>query len=184
MEFLNGKKRFCAVGLDVFRPYLKKCHELGVYDDLILCDARSLPFRPMSFEIVLCIEVLEHMERREGERLLRAMETVARDQVILSTPIGKQNPSYDANPYQEHKYVWKPVQLREFNYMLRGSGLRDIYAQGKLLASFPETIGLLLFFALWILSSPLTYKHPHLAGNVVGIKNLKNPKRTSTRSCS
>jgi hypothetical protein len=172
MSFLNKNRNYYAVGLDVFRPYLMKCHEMGVYDDLILCDAKSLPLRPKSFDIVLCIEVLEHMRREEGEKLLRAIEEVARTLIVLSTPVGKQRLSYDPNPYQEHKYIWKPIQLQKLNYKLRGSGLRDIYADEGFLARLPRMFGSLLFFVVWILASPITYTRPDVAGNVVGIKYL------------
>lgn len=51
------------------------------------------------------------------------LERVARRQVLLSTPVGKyeQHP-FDGNPYQEHKYIWNPKNLRAIK--LRSVGFR------------------------------------------------------------
>lgn len=63
----------------------------------------ELPFEDRSFDIVVCCEVLEHLE--QPERGLAEVSRVARDKVLISTP-------------------WEPV-WRAMN-MARGKYLRDL----------------------------------------------------------
>ena len=75
-RFRNGA--FYSVGADIFAPYLKECKCLESHDDFVLCDARMLPFKTKSFDIVWCLSTIEHLEKEEGWKLIRAMEGIAR----------------------------------------------------------------------------------------------------------
>ena len=127
MKFINRNKSFYAVGLDVFKPYLRDCKKRGIHNDYILCDVKRLPLSERSFDVVLCTEVLEHLERRHGEELLQFMEKTARKQVIIATPVGEYKQlAYDGNPYQEHRWVWSPTEINRFGYEVRGVGVRGL----------------------------------------------------------
>ena len=78
MAFINRHGRFKAVGIDIFRPYLVEARRKGVYHDLILGDVRFLPFKDKSFDAVICMEVLEHLEKEDGEKLLLELERVVK----------------------------------------------------------------------------------------------------------
>lgn len=82
MAFLNQGRRFLAVGIDVFRPYLVEARAVGAYDALVQGDVRCLPFRLRSFDTVLLVEILEHLERTEG---LALIEAVARQQLLTKS---------------------------------------------------------------------------------------------------
>jgi SAM-dependent methyltransferase len=172
MRFLNRRKEFRVVGVDIFEPYLQICRESGLYDDLVRADIRQLPFKPRSFDIVLCLEALEHLEKEEGGALLRAMEEIARKQVLFSTPVGKfRQVPYDRNPNQAHKYIWAPVDIKKFGYKVRGAGIRGFGGKSGPQSPFPKMLRLGVIL-IWILVSPLTYVFPGLAGGMVGSKNL------------
>jgi len=53
-----------------------------------LCDVRKLPFKQKSFDTVLCMEVIEHLEKEEAIRLIEDMEKIARKKIIITTPVG------------------------------------------------------------------------------------------------
>ena len=59
------------IGVDIFFPFLKKVKYHRIYDDVVLCHASYLPFREDSFDVVLASEILEHIEKGEGQLLLR-----------------------------------------------------------------------------------------------------------------
>lgn len=69
-----------------------------------------------SFDVVMCGEMIEHMTKEDGLRLLPVLEEVARKFVILTTPYGfteqepEKNPSepWANNPYQTHLCGWFP----------------------------------------------------------------------------
>jgi SAM-dependent methyltransferase len=56
------------VGVDVHLPSLKRARK--VCEDVVYADARYLPFKDESFDTVVAVEVIEHMAKRDGYRLL------------------------------------------------------------------------------------------------------------------
>ncbi|MCL0053364.1 class I SAM-dependent methyltransferase [Dehalococcoidales bacterium] len=120
------------MGIDIFKPYLLEARAKGVFSDLILGDVRFLPFKDKSFDVTICMEVLEHLDKEDGEKLLGGLERVARKQILLTTPVGKyvQHP-YDGNPYQEHKYIWNEKELKKRGYKVKGLGIRGLPRERK-----------------------------------------------------
>jgi SAM-dependent methyltransferase len=181
MRFLRRRLRFYAVGVDIFRPYLQECQRQGVYDDYVQVDARSLPFQSDSFDAVLCMEVLEHLEREEGLALIAALEQIARRQVIISTPVGAHHQhDYDGNPYQEHKYIWQPGELKRLGYRVIGHGLRGLGGMSGIQSPLPRMLRPLVDLA-WILAGPVASIRPECAGNMVASKSLTKTVRQDSR---
>ena len=172
MKFINRQKLFYTVGVDVFKPYLQDDKKAGTHNEYVQCNVQRLPFKEKSFDTVICMEVLEHFEKEEGEKLLQIMEEHARKEVILSTPIGKYNQkAYDGNASQEHRYTWKPSQLKDKGYEVKVLGLRNMGGDDGIIARLPNIIkpfGILL----WVLAGPLVYFLPNWAGEVVCRKRL------------
>ncbi len=75
------------VGIDIFRPYLDFCHKMNVYDELYERDLRKthLPFDEKEFDVAACIEVIEHIPKENGLKLLKELERIAKT-VIVSAP--------------------------------------------------------------------------------------------------
>lgn len=73
-----------SVGTDIFQPYLKKAKESKTYDWVVLCDVRRLPFTDKAFDVVICMSVLEHLEKPAGLELLVSMERQAQRNESLS----------------------------------------------------------------------------------------------------
>jgi SAM-dependent methyltransferase len=177
-RFINRRRRYYTVGVDIFKPYLAECQRQRLHNDYIQCDVRSLPFRDRSFDTVICMEVLEHLDRPDGEVMLRAMERIARRQVILSTPMGRyRQEAYDGNPHQEHKHIWTPAEMRGLGYLVRPLGLRDIGGHGGIRARLPGFLGP-LGDLLWVLAGPLVRLFPSLGGNMVCWKQAVWPPST------
>ena len=88
MKFINRRGSFRAVGADIFQPSLQECRCLGIYENLLRCDLLYLPFKEKSIDVVVCLTVIEHLERHDGEKLLQEMANTARHGVVVSTPVG------------------------------------------------------------------------------------------------
>jgi len=172
MKFINRKGSFKVVGMDIFQPYLMECKELGVYNECVRCDIRCLPFQTKSFDIVVCMAVLEHLPKNEGTKLIKDMEHIARKQVIVSVPKGvyEQYNATDGNPAQVHKAFWWPDDLKKLGYRVRGQGL-SIYGEFGPLTHLPQSIRW-LGYLLYCLASPFVYFLPRLSGNMVAIKRF------------
>ena len=172
MRFINRRSQFYTVGVDIFEPYLRECKRQGIHNEYILANVGKLPFQRKSFDIVLCMEVLEHLEKEEGGKLLQAVEEIARNQVIITTPVGtyKQD-AYDSNPYQEHKFIWNPAEMKALGYKVQRLGLCHMSGEDELMARLPRVIKLLNLI-IWVAAGPLVRLIPLLAGHMVATKSL------------
>ena len=167
------------IGVDAYLPYLKDCrYGRRIYQDLVLCNASTLPFKDNSFDIVLAIEVLEHLAKENGELMLLEMERIARKQVIITTPLGKANQplnlTYD--PLQIHQHIWTPSELRGLGYQVRGMGLRLVSGGGGgIYLHVPRGLQIItLFFEapLWLLGGILAIFTPRFAGKMICTKRF------------
>jgi len=107
------------IGVDVHLPSLKRARK--VCEDVVYADARYLPFKDGSFDTVVAVEVIEHMTKRDGYRLLSQMERVSRRRIILSTP-NLYLPWKQREERQQHKSRWSPSDFKKLGYKVRGIG--------------------------------------------------------------
>ena len=172
MRFINKGKTYFGIGADIYRPHLELGKQAGLYDILVLCDLRQLPFRSKVVDIVTCLQTLEHFEREDGLSLIGEMERIARRQVIITTPVGGwQQPPSDTNPHDEHKCVWRPSELKKLGYTVRGVGFRGFGGSTGLIQRIPRWTMALAYLG-WILVGPFAYYKPAIAGSVVCSKRL------------
>lgn len=108
-----NKHGFYVVGVDIFRPYLIEAKRNKTHNEYVLCDVRKLPFKQKSFDTVLCMEVIKHLEKEEAMKLIEEMEKIARKKVIITTPVGFWvDYGRDENPYQIHQSGFYPEDFK------------------------------------------------------------------------
>jgi len=197
MAFLSHRRRYYAVGVDIFEPYLQAAKRLKRHSGYVRADAMRLPFRSRSFDTVLFLETIEHMEREEGARALEEVERVARRQVIVSTPVAfVPQGAYGGNPHQEHRSFWTPHEMRRRGYTVRGIGVADNWLVGKVRTGLLQLLGrvlrgreertersaiiqslkladFLLRLPYYLLPGPLVRLRLQLAGHIVCVKRLE-----------
>jgi len=121
----------CAelVGIDRFRKYLEviKTQVSTVEGDIL-----SAPFREKSVDVILLLDVLEHLVPEDVSHVLRDTERIARKKIIVSTPFKwSENENINAydlgeNVLQRHKTIISPRFLAErgFDVKVVRFGLR------------------------------------------------------------
>jgi len=172
MKFINRHRKFHTMGVDIFEPYIEACKKQQIHDEYLLCNIQDLPFADKSFDIVLCMEVLEHLEKDDGEKLLMDMERIARRQVILTTPAGDyEQEAYDDNLHQEHKYIWSPREMKERGYRAVGIGVRNLGGKSGVQSPLPGFLHPLVNLT-WVLAGPVVRFFPGLAGDMVCVKRI------------
>jgi ubiquinone/menaquinone biosynthesis C-methylase UbiE len=121
-------KNFYTVGADIFKPSLLTLKILKFYDDLVLADGRHLPFKDETFDAVLALEVIEHMNKQEGYNFLIHMTRLAKKKVILSTPSGFKPQDEYANVYAKHLSGWNPEEFKAWGFKVMGfGGLKTLF---------------------------------------------------------
>lgn len=161
------------VGADIFRDYLLESRRSGTHNDFVMCDLTRPCFRPKSFDAVIALEVLEHMTMEQGTELMRCMESVARNRVVVTTPNGfVEQEEYEGNPYQEHRSFWVPGDLRSLGYEVVGlNGVRALRGHLGRVIFKPKVFGEWVSF----LSQAAVQERPEKAFQLMGIKELKGP---------
>ena len=112
-----------TVGLDVHAPSIERSRQEGIHSEYRTAEITDLAsqFPPHSFDSVVALDVLEHFTKEDGNRLIDAMESVARKQVVVFTPNGMvYQPPEPGNPFQEHLSGWTAEEMRLRGYEVIG----------------------------------------------------------------
>ncbi len=163
----------CSItGVDRWLPYLQECRGSNACDNFVICDVRQLPFREKSFDLIICLELLEHLNKDQASKLLEDMERIAKRRIVLSLPVGTHiQHAYDDNPYQEHLSSWAPSELRSRGYKVRVNGIRGTVGETGIGARISP-----LLSPLWrifgVLVGPVVNLLPQLGGHMVCNKEL------------
>lgn len=112
-----------TVGVDAHGPSLEASRDAGVHGEYVQLDITEIGgrFQSRSFDCVVALDVIEHLSREEGLRLLDAMETIAGKRVVVFTPNGFLfQPPEPGNPHQEHVSGWTAAEMRDRGYDVIG----------------------------------------------------------------
>lgn len=137
--FGNILQRFAHIpvrhGVDIYEPYLDHWEDAGATKEI--ADAREWAARQEagSWDAILMIDLIEHMPKDDGTRLIADAERIARKVIIIDTPDGYieqephekvhtlsiTRPDYPAmlNPHEEHICGWTEDELTRFGFGIR-----------------------------------------------------------------
>lgn len=181
MEMLKTHMGFKkTVGVDLFEPYIKEAKTKAIHDEYVLGDVRRMTFQDKSFDVVISLQVLEHMPKKDAWKLLDKMERIAKKQVIVATPIGEMyHPAEDANPLQLHKSTFEPQDFQEHGYRVLKFGRKSILGEHGIVHKIKSPLIRKLIFGLNHLATPLYFCVQPLSNyHVYAYKNMVNkPKR-------
>lgn len=122
------------VGIDIHEPYFDHI-ETDVPYVVMKYDVRKLDeiTMPKSFDLVLALDIIEHVEKDEAIKLIKDCERVARKAVILETPNGyiPQNidiQGHGGDEWQTHRCGWEVKELEDMGYhtVVRDYKMADI----------------------------------------------------------
>ena len=146
------------VGLDIFLPYLFRAR--GIYNDVIRCDLRFLPIKDATCDVVIANQVIEHLEKKDGFKLVNDLEKISRETIIITIPVG-YNPKHhleDGNPWQAHRSSWHPEEFKWRGFKVYGySGARFLKDERS---EFKTKLRIMVpfLFALSLFTQAITYK--------------------------
>ena len=144
--------RLYSVGVDIFEPSIEKSKAESIHNEykkLNILDAGN-EFKERSFDCALASDVIEHLSKENGEKLIKIMEGLASKKVVIFTPNGfLHQPTHDENEYQEHLSGWSVQEMRDKGYKVTGINgwkpLRKEFAEIRFKPTF-----------LWAIISVLT----------------------------
>ncbi|MCX6776433.1 MAG: class I SAM-dependent methyltransferase [Candidatus Micrarchaeota archaeon] len=169
-------KEFKSAGVDIYKPYLEESRRRGIHDEYFLMDIRKLKFTPKSYDAVLALDLIEHFTKKEGEKLLKEMERIARKRVIVYTPNGfLKQADLDGNKFQIHKSGWTVSEMKKRGYRVIGvNGAKFLQGRGRI--AHLRGVGALnqyVYFLWWMFSDItqlFTYHFPDHAFQLICVK--------------
>lgn len=103
-------------GVEVFQGYRNPIHEY-VYDNVYYENINESIIQFPPYDVVLMVDILEHMEKEEGKKLIREMMKHVKKALIISTPLYPASQGeYLSNKYEEHKSRWFQLDFIEFDF--------------------------------------------------------------------
>lgn len=168
-----SKKLGYSVGIDGHPPAMDVSRQAGIHTDYKL--VKNLLeidkiFGPKSFDVVLASDLIEHLSKEEGKKLIKKMELVAKKKVIIFTPNGFLPQSeYGDNKYQAHLSGWEVEEMQKSGYQVIGlGGFKQLKGERAEIKWHPQKI----WGRISLLTEALTVNHPKLAFSLMCIKDL------------
>ncbi len=112
-----------STGIDGYAPYLDEAKKEQLHAECVLGDVRELDqyFEPGQFDTVIALDVIEHVTKEDGLRMIRSMEKIATRRIVLFTPSGfLPQHSYENNELQEHLSGWEAKEMKQLGYKVIG----------------------------------------------------------------
>jgi hypothetical protein len=99
-------------GIDGCGGYVTPVHEY-CYNNLIIGDALAIlpTLVDDSYQLVLAIDILEHLSKSDGLVFLAQLKRVASQAALISTPKVFIPQTVAANPYEDHRSLWTQTEL-------------------------------------------------------------------------
>jgi SAM-dependent methyltransferase len=161
------------VGCDGYLENVQMCRNNGCYSEVLHLVVPPLPFDDGSFDTVLLVEIIEHLEEDQAQLLIREAKRVARHRVIVSTPNypdirGGTGGITGWNPLDAHLSYFDRAKLRRLGFKLFGCGLKP---GDKYFRFAVRKLGMLGFYDNWVRHyfSGLSLPLPSIADNLVGL---------------
>ncbi len=120
-KFIPAKIR---VGVDIYEEYFNHIESKVPYV-VIKGDVTKLKdmFVPKSFDLVILMDIVEHVEKGQALEMIAECEKIARKAVVIETPRGfvPQNIDilgYGGHEFQTHRCGWEVEEFEKMGYQV------------------------------------------------------------------
>jgi len=161
-----------SVGIDTFEPSLLKNKKSKIYTEYKKMNVLEIgcEYKENSFDCVLASELIEHLTKEDGLRLIAMMEKIAKKKVIIFTPNGYlPQDEYDGNEFQIHRSGWYPSEMEDMGYRVIGiRGLKLLRGKHGMIKWAPREF----WRRISLLTQPITGKFPKIAFQILCVKDI------------
>lgn len=173
-ELLNATHEHEFTGVDIFEPYLKKCKQKGFYDKTIKADLTKIKLQPKSYDVILLLQVLEHLDKKDSSLLLKKVSKAAKKAVIVTVPNGDcVQEEYDQNSFHIHKSTWAAGDLSKLGFKVYGQAFKPIFGSKSYGAGEKAMLWQKIAVPLSTLIFPIIYFFPEIGAQLVAVKYTK-----------
>lgn len=98
------------IGIEVYEPYIEQFKLKELYDEIIIGDILTCDWPDA--DCIIFGDILEHLEKKEAQRVLRKAEEKYNN-IVVSIPIDYPQKANGDNKYEAHKTLWTERELGE-----------------------------------------------------------------------
>ena len=104
-------------GIEGCKTYLTPVHEYS-YNKVFVGNALDIlpTIRVASYDLVMAIDILEHLSKADGKIFLAQCFRIASRAVLVSTPKLFVQQEIPANPLENHRSLWTQADLLELGF--------------------------------------------------------------------
>jgi SAM-dependent methyltransferase len=160
-------------GIEAYRPAYEAAIQRNTHDQLVLGDVRRLDqhFQPGQFDACIALDVIEHLTKEDGFKLIAQMERLAAKKVVFLTPSGfLPQHHHERDDLQEHLSGWEPSEMEQRGYRVLGLlGPKSLRGEEHVLKRRPR-----LFWGLVSLLGHFFYtrRRPAQAAAILCVKTM------------
>lgn len=169
MRFLPAGR---LIGLDGYAPALDQARQHRTHDEYVLGDVKRIAdlFPNRRFEACIALDVIEHLQKEDGWRMLESMEKLATRRVVIFTPNGFVPQKSKDGDLQEHLSGWTPDEMRKRGYRVLGMyGPKSLRGEYHRIKYSPRPFWVLVSIFCHYL---YTRAHPEKAAAIFCVKTL------------
>jgi hypothetical protein len=162
-----------AVGVEGYLPAREEARRKGTHDQIIHADVRDLTchFQPRQFDACVALDLIEHLTKEDGLKLMQDLEMIGRKKVVFFTPNSFLPQGHSVNDdLEQHLSGWEAEEMRRYGYRVIGQlGPKCLRGEGHALKRRPAVFwGLVSLLAqiLW------AHRHPEKAAAILCVKTL------------
>jgi hypothetical protein len=159
------------VGVEAYKPYLTSSRRKKIHSEYLNENILNIDFPKNTFDAVIMIEVLEHLSKEDGKKIIKRAKKWAKKKVIITTPNGfVKQASLDGNKLQNHLSGWSVSFLNKLGFSVHGlSGIKVLRQEASNSSMGDDlTVSIrfrpkLFWFIIAALSQSATYHFPNSA---------------------
>lgn len=116
------EKKYNTLGIDGYKPSITKSKKRKIHNKYIYGDINKLNslVKKGTYDAAIALDVIEHLTKSDGYKLLKNMERAAKKKVILVTPNGFIPQHNKENDLQEHLSGWTVKDFKKAGYKVEG----------------------------------------------------------------
>ncbi len=162
------------IGIDADKKALETAKKNKTHDAYYLGNVKNIStmFKPKQFDACAVLDVIEHLSKTDGYKLIKDMEKIARKRIVIFTPNGFLSQDNPTNPFAVHRSGWTAEEMVKLGFHVIGMfGHTFLKGEGYGLRFRPKIFwGIVSEFTHYF----FTRLHPHNAAGLLCIKELKD----------
>jgi SAM-dependent methyltransferase len=175
LRYIRAKIKY-SVGVDIDKKSIENSKQKQIHDQYYEMNVNDIhkKFQQNEFECVLASDIIEHLSKKDGQKLIDKMERIGCRRVIILTPNGylEQSDLHD-NPHQRHLSGWSVEELKSLGYKVTGiNGWKPLRGEGCEIRLRPKIFWMTVSIVsqIWVRNRPLH------AFQLLGVKILQKEK--------